>query len=173
LCIFTDISLWVSDGTESGTFVLSSMTPDSNNTVDVNGTLFFTFAITNNSNTNNPKILYKSDGITVTLVKDFVPVTQMGSISRMANFNGILAFRAGMMQSAFFNYTTTELWRSDGTTVGTYMIKSINNGLGGCDPDELTVLGNTLYFSAFGNELGRELYKTDGTAQGTLLVKGE
>lgn len=171
LFIFTETGLWVSDGTESGTILLSNTTPDSNNAININSTLFFTFAITNNTNVNNNRKLYKSDGVSITLVKDFVPITDMGSISRLTNYNGILAFRAGRMQSAYYNYTTTELWRSDGTNAGTYMIKSINNGLGGCDPDELTVLGNTLYFSAFGNELGRELYRTDGTSQGTLLVK--
>src|SRR5439155_14086160 len=66
----------------------------------------------------------------------------------------------------------TELWRSDGTPEGTAVFKDIVPGAGSADVRELTVVGNSLYFTAALSPGGtRGLFKTDGTASGTLLVK--
>ena len=64
-----------------------------------------------------------------------------------------------------------ELWKSDGTTSGTVMVKDIYNGSGSSYPQELTAVGNTLYFTADDGSNGRELWKSDGTASGTVMVK--
>ncbi len=70
-----------------------------------------------------------------------------------------------------------ELWISDGSAAGTVMLVDINTQRDGSrrtmgsDPERLTVVGNTLYFTADNGLLGRELFKTDGTAIGTQLVK--
>ncbi len=53
---------------------------------------------------------------------------------------------------AFTGTDQTELWRSDGTTAGTFMVKDINPGggiTGGSWPKHLTVIGTTLFFTAF------------------------
>lgn len=63
-----------------------------------------------------------------------------------------------------------ELWVSDGTAAGTFMVKDINPGAGHSDPDYLTVVGNRVFFSA-NNGSGSELWATDGTTAGTVLVK--
>jgi ELWxxDGT repeat protein len=63
-----------------------------------------------------------------------------------------------------------ELWRSDGTIAGTYLVADINPGTGSATIEYLTAAGDQLYFSAFTPALGRELYKSDGTAAGTQLV---
>jgi len=80
-----------------------------------------------------------------------------------------------MGASIFFVATTTahghELWKTDGTEMGTVLVKDILPGSLGSSPDSLTVMGNTLYFSASGPNAGRELWKSDGTATGTVLVK--
>lgn len=72
-----------------------------------------------------------------------------------------------------------ELWRSDGTTEGTVLIRDLSdvesvNGpyyYGSQGPAWLTKHANEIYFAARTPELGRELWKTDGTAVGTVLVK--
>jgi ELWxxDGT repeat protein len=66
-----------------------------------------------------------------------------------------------------------ELWKSDGTTSGTAMLKDIRAGSSGSWPDNLTYVSETLYFSAYGPESGTlaRLRKTDGSAEGTVRVK--
>jgi len=64
-----------------------------------------------------------------------------------------------------------ELWRSNGTSGGTYLVKDIYPGPTGSYPTNLTVIGNTLYFTATDPVNGAELWKSDGTATGTVLVK--
>jgi ELWxxDGT repeat protein len=64
-----------------------------------------------------------------------------------------------------------ELWRSDGTLDGTFMIKDIIEGEVGSDPKNLTAVNDTLYFTANDGMHGRELWKTDGSEKTTILVK--
>ncbi|MBR9970880.1 ELWxxDGT repeat protein [Magnetospirillum sulfuroxidans] len=65
----------------------------------------------------------------------------------------------------------TELWKSDGTAVGTVMVKDINPGSSSSSPNHLTNVNGTLYFSATDGTNGTELWKSDGTAVGTVMVK--
>jgi ELWxxDGT repeat protein len=61
----------------------------------------------------------------------------------------------------------SELWRSDGTEKGTYMIKDINPGTASSNIIGVTISGGKIFFSAK-NELGLQgIWITDGTAQGT------
>jgi ELWxxDGT repeat protein len=62
-----------------------------------------------------------------------------------------------------------ELWKTDGTTVGTSLVADINVGQDGSWPTELTEFNGELYFAA-GDEFGDELWKTDGTPAGTVRV---
>ncbi len=64
-----------------------------------------------------------------------------------------------------------ELWRTDGTTSGTRMVKDINPGSAGSAITSLTVLGRNLYFVADDGIHGRELWITDGTSRGTRMVE--
>jgi ELWxxDGT repeat protein len=64
-----------------------------------------------------------------------------------------------------------ELWKTDGTTGNTIMLKDINAGNGSSSPASLVVVGTTVYFAANDGVNGNELWKTDGTAAGTVLVK--
>src|SRR5215470_6154367 len=51
-----------------------------------------------------------------------------------------------------------ELWVSDGTTAGTYLVADLNPGSAGAAPFALTDVEGTLYFVAFTPGNGRELY---------------
>src|SRR5580704_5621184 len=87
----------------------------------------------------------------------------MGSYTYFAGNDGIHGF---------------ELWKTDGTSAGTNMIKDIapgaDNGLAvdedGLVYSTLVVLNNELYFFANDDSTGFELWKSDGTEEGTVEV---
>ena len=64
-----------------------------------------------------------------------------------------------------------ELWSSDGTALGTAMVKDLFPGATGSSPTDLAVAGGRLFFSADDGVHGFELFQSDGTAAGTRLVE--
>jgi ELWxxDGT repeat protein len=63
----------------------------------------------------------------------------------------------------------TELFRSDGTAAGTFVVRDLAAGIGSSFPELLTAAGNRLYFTAItGGQ--REIWTTDGTFGGTIAV---
>lgn len=66
--------------------------------------------------------------------------------------------------------TGRELWRSDLTAAGTFLVKDLRTDVGS-DPENLVVVGSTLFFTADDGVAGRELWISDGTAPGTQRVK--
>jgi ELWxxDGT repeat protein len=64
-----------------------------------------------------------------------------------------------------------ELWKSDGTSTGTVLVKDIRPGAFGSYPYSLTNVGGRLFFIANDGTNGRELWISDGTSTGTVLVK--
>jgi ELWxxDGT repeat protein len=79
--------------------------------------------------------------------------------------NGVLFFAAETSVAG------RELWKSDGTPVGTQLVKDIRQGPADGQPSALTVVGGTLFFLVPGQTGGVELWKSDGTDAGTRLVK--
>ncbi|MCY2988109.1 MAG: hypothetical protein NTY19_09640, partial [Planctomycetota bacterium] len=63
-----------------------------------------------------------------------------------------------------------EVWKSDGTSAGTALVKDINVGTGSY-PRNLTNVNGTLFFQATDGSHGYEVWKSDGTTAGTALVK--
>jgi len=64
----------------------------------------------------------------------------------------------------------TELWGSDGTAAGTYLVKDINPGSGGSDPNGITAANGLLFFYAQTLDTGVEPWVSDGTESGTHLL---
>jgi ELWxxDGT repeat protein len=63
-----------------------------------------------------------------------------------------------------------ELWRSDGTAAGTYIVKDINPGSNSSNIRDITAANNKIYFSAFTDAEGQEPWVSDGTKAGTQLL---
>ena len=64
----------------------------------------------------------------------------------------------------------SQLWKSDGTEVGTEIVKIINpSGTAGING--ITVMDNYLYFGANDGTNDKQLWKSDGTEGGTEIVK--
>ena len=64
-----------------------------------------------------------------------------------------------------------ELWKTDGTAAGTTLVKDIFPGTPGSAPQELTAVGNLLFFLAYDPTFGEQLFRSDGTAAGTFRLQ--
>ncbi|MCB9355807.1 MAG: T9SS type A sorting domain-containing protein [Lewinellaceae bacterium] len=101
-----------------------------------------------------------------TLVKDIAPGDASSNPAWFYVWNNILYFSANDGTNGF------ELWRSDGTEAGTYMLSDIYPGQDGSDPLGFTGLGGSIVlFMANNGTAGYELWKTNGTTAGTVMVK--
>ncbi len=104
--------------------------------------------------------LYKYNSSTKTLIKLFeVPAGYyIQNVYAVAD-NGLVFFQ--MFNPSLYQY---ELWRTDGTTAGSYFLKANQS------PTEMVTISNTLFFTNVDTYYGNELYKSDGTVKGTRIV---
>jgi len=158
------LELWRSNGTVAGTTLLKDIqagtgSADVDNITNLNGTILFTAT----NGTSGRNTIWKMNGSTPVLVKNLWP----GSDVSLTDFHvvGNNAIFVGDSPEG------KEIWKTDGTTAGTIMLKDINTEGSGSFPLHLTVVGTKVYFSADSSESGRELWVTDGTTAGTSLVK--
>ncbi len=84
--------------------------------------------------------------------------------SEMTPFHGGLLF-VGRSLSGY------ELWRTDGTSDGTALVKDILPGASSSNPSGLTAAGPRAFFAAASQTGNAELWMTDGSSGGTVLVK--
>ena len=161
--------LWRSDGTAAGTLPVlipgeSLFSPYC--FAGIGGNLFFiTLEIPL-----GPK-LWKSDGTASGTVE--VTELNLGDLyafdllepGYVANADTFIAFLGEDEEHGL------EPWRSDGTALGTFMLKDIMPGDGDSGPFRMTACGDRIFFLAWDDVHGCELWVTDGTPEGTTLVK--
>ena len=113
-----------------------------------------------------PRVLLSGPPPGVTLVEDIRPGDSGSSINCLTAAGDRVFFRANDGEHG------SELWVSDGTLDGTYMVKDICPGSGNSYPEYITALGDSLVlFWADDGQNGRELWRSDGTQEGTWLVE--
>lgn len=168
--------LWVTDGTATGTQQVKSIHPKKleanlRELKVVGNQLFFTA----NDGVNGQE-LWKSDGTETgtQLVNDIYP-GEKGSITY-----DVLDFRqyASIVQGNQLYFKANdgvhgeELWVSDGTKAGTYMLKDIEDKRKSSSPIRYPVkVGNQMYFTTSDKVHGEELWVSNGTTAGTHMIK--
>src|SRR5439155_25333606 len=113
-----------------------------------------------------PQVERLEDRVTpsVSLVKDINPLPG-GDPANLTVVGNTLFFTAADELHG------RELWKSDGTTAGTVLVKDINPGPQDTQFRELANVNGKLFFSASDSAHGQELWMSDGTDTGTVLVK--
>ncbi|MCP4202408.1 MAG: hypothetical protein GY769_10810 [bacterium] len=172
--------LWISNGTESGTFVLKDIKPGAYDAevglfLELDGRLYF-----NADDGVHGDELWSTNGSRggTVLVKDIDSKgTLSSSPTEFTGMEGVLYFTADdcSFECPDRDYSTgndlsdRELWRSDGTAAGTFRVRDINPE-GPSFPTYLVAAGSGLFFFASDGTHGSELWTSDGTRRGTRLV---
>jgi ELWxxDGT repeat protein len=136
---------------------------------DVAGTLFFAAG-----DRKHGVELWRSDGTRrgTRMVKDIRPGPRPCCRDQGASSypSGLTAVGRTLYFVADDGIHGPELWRSDGTSRGTRLVKDLNPGAGDTGPGQLTDVAGTLFFTASDGTHG-DLWRSDGSAAGTMLVK--
>jgi ELWxxDGT repeat protein len=170
--------LWRSDGTPTGTFLVKDISPgplwprpvhSSAKIVDLDGEAFF-----GANDLVHGLELWKSNGTGTgtSLVADVSPPGMSPSLASFSD--GLTVLGDKVLFIANDGIHGHELWRSDGTEVGTEQVKDIEPGLIGSFPRCHTTMAGRLFFCArdgSSRNLRMNLWTSDGTAAGTTLVK--
>ncbi len=77
----------------------------------------------------------------------------------------ITAYSGGVMFSGTSVSEGTELWKSDGTEIGTVLVRDIVSGSGSSNPKFLVESEGSVFFTT-----GDEIWKSDGTNSGTVKI---
>ncbi|RYU95116.1 ELWxxDGT repeat protein [Emticicia agri] len=115
----------------------------------------------------NGRELWMSDGTNISLVKDIYTGTAGGGVQNNSN-PAELTKVGNFFYFAATNLGDRELWKSDGTELGTVQVKNINAG-GNSYPNHLIEFGSHLYFFAISSS-AYQLFKSDGSSAGTNPV---
>lgn len=163
------IEPWICDGTQSGTQLIKDITTGKQSTTgafmsSVNGKVAFLAG--NSPNGYEPWITDGSANGTQ-MLKDIYS----GPPSSL-NTNRPYYYSTGT--ELYFSVNDgphgIELWKTDGTTNGTVLVKDINPGTKGSQPAGFTKYKGKVYFIADDGSHGSELWVTDGTTNGTNIV---
>lgn len=170
--------LWVTDGTDAGTFLLKDVKPGAQGSL-YNGYEFFALgdgrALFHAADASGDKV-WVTDGTDAgtLLLKDILPGVAGGSYIPGNPFS----FSAlGDGRVVFFATDAVhgrEVWVTDGTAAGTALVKDIFPGsMAGIGFMSVPLsLGNgKVVFTAMDAEHGEELWVTDGTTDGTMLLQ--
>ncbi len=163
------VELWKSNGTAPGMQMVANIRTGDASPLDL--TPFGNKLVFSAIDNTHGRELWITDGTTTSLVKDINTFVSGGGTplsstpNTFAELNGVLYFRAIDISA-----NGVELWRTDGTETGTYLVKNINSS-GSSQPNGYLAWNGHLYFQATTGSSDTELWRTDGSFDGTVLVK--
>ena len=172
----TGYELFSTDGTEAGTALVSDVRAGTRSgptgeIVELEEQLLFV----SSSETMGTE-LFRTDGTAAgtALVRDINPGVRFGQ-PRSSSVQYLTRLGDTVLFSADDGVAGRELWTSDGTTIGTRMVKDIDPRFSSSGtarssaPQDLIEYAGKIYFSAEDPDFGQELYVSDGTTGGTQL----
>lgn len=168
--------LWKTDGTSSGTVMIKDISPGMPSGVFAsNATAFENRAYFSATTADAGNELWVSDGTSdgTFMVEDLVPGdSSSASIEFGLDKDGWLYFFSSttLIDEPDFDQAETELWRTDGTSAGTEMIKSFSTRCAECKVNGYWVYNDRLFFFLQEGAESDVLYATDGTTMGTVPV---
>lgn len=164
-----DGRLWKTDGTEGGTQMLQAVRDPSRSSsisaVRVIGNLLYFAAPYEGGQTD----LWVTDGAAAGTRRIAQPGPSTGSAFDFSSSVLTTSGQAALF-TAFASDQGRELWRTDGTTAGTALVKDIFPGPRSSAPSLPVYVNGRVFFAADDGIHGRELWLSDGTAEGTRLV---
>jgi ELWxxDGT repeat protein len=181
----TGEELWISDGTEVGTYMLANIVPEDESweydganyccgdfqgsaprdLIKKGSQIWFT-AETDNYGRELYRYNLGGIGGGLYLVKD------VRSGAEGSNPLHVTSASGGVFFSADDGSWGQELHYTQGDAFSTRLVKDIWPGVGNSSsPEELTKFGQNLFFTADDGENGRELWISDNTESGTFMVK--
>lgn len=157
--------LYKTDGTPNGTVTLNMTAVGEHIQSPTNLTNFNNSLIFLAYKRGSGYCLFKTNGSIMETEELFATGADAAFMNVLGVMNNVLYF------SFLQDSTGVELWRTNGTPGGTYMVKNINPSNAGSHPASFKVIGSKAYFRADDGLNGAELWRTNGTAAGTELVK--
>jgi ELWxxDGT repeat protein len=153
-------SLWVTDGTATGTFPLPGITNPQFGAA-TNGRVFLIAAeglvVTDGTVAGTQVIAPKSLG-----PNGFGPTTIMASLGNDAIFAAAIPTS---LNNPYDYGSTNQLWVTDGTAVGTKLIETLPNNI-----VSMTSVGDRVLFTSADAAGNPAVWTTDGTAAGTSIL---
>ncbi|MCJ8279168.1 MAG: hypothetical protein MJK14_04315, partial [Rivularia sp. ALOHA_DT_140] len=180
---FFEQGLWVTDGTQTGSVELTTISRGSFGGFKIvedklsfqklnlsglanwvsDGTVGGTFQtsfisnieLSNNITPSNNNPVPNETVDNISPLKDIISGINVSNPDNFINFDNQIFFTA---DSSEFG---RELWVTNRTIDGTFLVEDINPGSDSSNPSQLTVFDNKLFFSADDGEFGRELWKVE------------
>ncbi|HZN69102.1 MAG TPA: ELWxxDGT repeat protein, partial [Tepidisphaeraceae bacterium] len=168
---------WVTDGTPQGTVMVADVNPGPASSSprqfeNVGGVAVF--AADDGTHGEEP---WRSDGTPAGtyLLDDVNPARDSSDPWAPSSYDG--SRRAIVIGGVMYFFANRpgegyELWRTDGTAYGTWLVRDVNPGATGSHPEGMTDLNGRLLFTAH-DGAGRAMWASGGRAANTAPVGGE